>query len=265
MKLSPEIYGLPAWPPHTTPLVDTEWYQAHIAHFPFPTNRRSSLIEFSGLPSVGKTTLLTDLSKAGYDWQIPEVYMKADNHIEVRTPWDEDDDIPMTPWTINEGASFELQFLKTLQLGYLIPHLPDVSNKPILVERGPLDSLVWWYALWTYQGNEETFRVPLEHRTNSEYVESSVEALTLLATHVASVVIVGADREVLKERRKKSTVIHTDFYNHLSRWYGVLIAGLEKKWLHTGIGVLTVDGGNNPEENTERVGSYVGGMLQLLQ
>jgi hypothetical protein len=275
VRLLPQ-YGWPEWPPEEVPQPKEEqWWQEEI--FVPPKGHRLPIIEVGGLPQAGKSSLikkaaapLTTILEGQYlkkhlvifDEQLSstewEYYMDPSVQVPSTSPFAGEDHDAIF-WDKEWLDHLQIQLFKTLgwekQL-YASMDSGQIGRRLFLGIRGPVDVMVWFYALATHQ-KDPSFTIPSWYREDLKQCGSIVAKSQQLTSYTAAVVLVGLSQKEAEQRRQEANrtypgVTESPFFLDFSAWCAHWI---ENVWPKTrerkGTGLLVLNGENSLEHNTK--------------
>jgi hypothetical protein len=281
LELLPYV-GWPEWPPAEPPPLNKGWFKEEIAIHPQrPHLPKARLIEIIGLPQTGKTTLREryfpqlrhHLDDKGWQLTVWEEghYPTPQVLFEIRPPippplGDEGDEdlIFMSHEKHNWLDHLVLQWNKEWWWQGMITNLIDsaIPNRHHLVAgyRGPLDAMIWLYALAAHQ-EDPAFTVPDWYRPHLEkYGPLVASSHALVGQFLDAAVIIGISQEEAQKRREKDkkpypgSVTDSPFFDDLSAWYGYWVREIQPR---TQTGLLLLNGESSLDHNFERLRDYV--------
>jgi hypothetical protein len=274
-------YGWPPWPPKEVPKLISEWWKEETTIPPEGFLRpHFRLVEFSGLPQGGRSTLEKELKeKLGpemaregwgvdfWDERLRSVPETAQSLSFFPMPGaigiffkDEGD------WT----APFSIQHLNHYLWSKWIRDLSRTAKpserKLVLGFRGPIDISVWFFTHAAHQ-EDPNFAIPEWYREEELIKWGQVLARNQpLISDLDAAILIGISQKEAKKRREQAGkdypgwVTDSPIFPELSAWYEYFIKKvhprvneLKRKKFAERMGLLVLNGEASIEENLEGI------------
>lgn len=279
-------YGFPPLPVKEEPQTPVWWKDEETVLPRKKTDAKSrhphiKFIGIDGPPQFGKSTVLKRLNcMEDFDsfsiTNIDEPYLSTIEHIAiidnaiVYSPDITDVDDPPIFVRKNDPNSWidQLQ-IQQLKLNFWTFAMNRVltSHSPtaIISARGPLDILLWQYALHTHSGDPR-FTIPeiYEQMFTNQSKQIIAHAGLQLINHYQAVVIGGLSQKEAQHRRENEGkkysgwVTDSPFYNTMLNWQGYFAHEvLPKISEFTGMGYMIVDGEKPEDDLQEQIVEFV--------
>lgn len=272
--------GWPPYPPKESP-PSYDWWKEEIE---VPSRARSwfpngTFAAFDGLPHSGKSWLIESFGEdgniAGYPYDVSasdHLYHSAGPDFSILNldllndpPIIDDDDGLLTQYLFERDDWFYPYYFQLVKNMYWEKKFYQFATNPPEVptvhigERGPVDQVIFSHALLTTNDKRYALAPEPELEFIKEDLLETLFGIFLKANYHATIILIGADRELLQERRRMMGVedegiVDSPFFYDLSGWYGYFIKNVFPT-IHNafGTGLLVLDGSRPIEENRNKV------------
>lgn len=282
-----QYFGWPKWPPKEAPTY-FPWWENEIDVAPTSTHLPyKNLVEFSGTPQAGRTTLerllQRQIFRTGSRKKVKletvdqdNLFMKGPERmvsipLELIYPFADEDDIQILMDPKEDAYSWVgLIFYQLYKTQFWTNKIKDLSShgSPNKIElvlnlRGLVDSAVLQNAIAS-EYDDPSLSIPKDFVSLKRGMIKELLHTQAISREQDSIILIGIDQKEAQERRTRqgktqpSWVSDSSFYNHWSAWYGYWIQNI---WpiMHKeyGTGLLVLNGNKPPAENIQKIKSHL--------